>query len=236
MKNRIAEDMSLDQICINTIRTLSMDAVQKAHSGHPGTPMALAPVSFVLWDKFMRHNPQNPDWPNRDRFILSIGHASMLLYSTLHLFGYDITLDDIQSFRQLHSKCAGHPEFGLTPGVETTTGPLGQGVANSVGFAIAEKWLAKQFNRPGFDIIDYNIFAIAGDGCMMEGVCSEAASLAGHLGLNNLIWIYDNNRITIEGNTALAFSEDDSWLTIGMCSMWAMPTIWRCLPEGYKQR
>ena len=198
----------LDQLCIDTMRTLAMDAVQKANSGHPGTPMALAPVAYVLYDRFMRYNPQNPDWANRDRFVLSAGHASMLLYSILHITGYDITLDDIMNFRQLHGKCAGHPEYGLAPGVETTTGPLGQGVANSVGMAIAEKWLASYFNRPGHEIINYKIFAIAGDGCMMEGVSGEAASLAGHLGLNNLIWIYDNNRITIEGNTALAFSED----------------------------
>ncbi|MEE8190037.1 MAG: transketolase, partial [Candidatus Scalindua sediminis] len=192
---------TLDQLCINTIRTLSMDAVQKANSGHPGTPMALAPVAFVLWDKFMRHTPQNPDWPNRDRFVLSAGHASMLLYSTLHILGYDINLDDIKRFRQLHSKCAGHPEYGLAPGLEATTGPLGQGVANSVGMAIAERWLENYFNRAGHEIINYNIFAIASDGCMMEGISGEAASLAGHLGLGNLVWIYDNNHITIEGNT-----------------------------------
>ncbi len=202
------EDSGLEQLNINTIRTLSMDAVQKANSGHPGTAMALAPAAFLLWDKFIRHNPEDPDWPNRDRFVLSIGHASMLLYSTLHIMGYDVSLEDIKNFRQLHSKCAGHPELGLTPGVETTTGPLGQGVANSVGLAIAEKWLASHFNRPGHEIIDYNIFAVCGDGCMMEGVSSEAASLAGHLGLNNLVWIYDNNRITIEGNTCLTFTED----------------------------
>lgn len=203
MNEKISTKSGLDQLCIDTMRTLAMDAVEKANSGHPGTP-----VAFVLWDRFMRYNPQNPDWPNRDRFVLSAGHASMLLYSILHITGYDVTLDDIKNFRQLHSKCAGHPEFGLTPGVETTTGPLGQGVANSVGMAIAEKWLASYFNRPGHEIIDHKIFAIAGDGCMMEGVSGEAASLAGHLGLSNLIWIYDNNRITIEGDTALAFSED----------------------------
>jgi len=208
MHNSTIEKSRLDQLCITTMRTLAMDAVQKANSGHPGTPMALAPVAFVLWDRFMHYNPQNPDWPNRDRFVLSAGHASMLLYSILHITGYDITLDDIMNFRQLHSKCAGHPEFGLAPGVETTTGPLGQGLANSAGMAITEKWLASYFNRPEHEIINYKIFAIAGDGCMMEGVSSEAASLAGHLGLSNLIWIYDNNHITIEGNTALAFSED----------------------------
>ncbi len=208
MTETVKEKPGIDQLCINTIRTLSMDAVQKANSGHPGTPMALAPVAYILWDRFIRHNPQNPDWPNRDRFVLSVGHASMLLYSSLHILGYDISLEDIKNFRQLGSKCAGHPEFGLTPGVETTTGPLGQGVATSVGMAIAERWLASYFNRAGHEIINYNIFAIAGDGCMMEGISGEAASLAGHLGLSNLIWVYDNNRITIEGNTALAFSED----------------------------
>ncbi len=199
---------NLERLIINTIRTLSMDAVQKANSGHPGTPMSLAPLAFTIWDKFMKFNPRNPDWPNRDRFVLSNGHASMLLYSLLHLTGYDIYLNDIKTFRQLHSKCAGHPEYGLAPGVETTTGPLGQGVATSVGMAIAEKWLATYFNRPGHEIFNYKVFAIAGDGCMMEGMSGEAASLAGHLGLNNLIWFYDNNHITIEGHTALAFSED----------------------------
>lgn len=199
---------NINQLCINTIRTLSMDAVQAANSGHPGTPMALAPVAFTIYDKFMKFNPQNPNWINRDKFILSAGHASMLLYSTLYINGYDVTLDDIKTFRQLHSKCAGHPEYGHTPGVETTTGPLGQGVATSVGFAIAQKWLASYFNKPNFNLIDYKIFALAGDGCMMEGISGEAASLAGHLGLDNLVWIYDNNHITIEGNTSLAFSED----------------------------
>ncbi len=200
--------MDPQQLHINTIRTLSMDAVQKANSGHPGTPMALAPIAYLLYGKVMRHNPTNPHWPNRDRFILSAGHASMLLYSTLHLCGYQLSLEDIKNFRQLHSKCAGHPEYGLAPGVETTTGPLGQGVANSVGFAIAQKWLAQYFNRPGFDVVDYRTYVIAGDGCMMEGISSEAASTAAHLGLDNLVWIYDNNRITIEGSTSLAFTED----------------------------
>lgn len=199
---------NLEQLSINTIRTLSMDAVQQANSGHPGTPMALAPVTFTIYNNFMKFNPQNPDWINRDKFILSAGHASMLLYSTLHITGYDVTLDDIKTFRQLKSKCAGHPEVGHTPGVETTTGPLGQGVATSVGFAIAQKWLASYFNKPNYNLIDYKIYALAGDGCMMEGISGEAASLAGHLGLDNLIWIYDNNHITIEGNTDLAFSED----------------------------
>ena len=185
-----------------------MDAVQQANSGHPGAPMALAPVAFVIYDRFMKFNPANPDWLNRDRFILSAGHASMLLYSTLHITGYDVTLVDIKNFRQLHGRCPGHPEHGLTPGVETTTGPLGQGAANSVGFAITEKWLANYFNKPGYNLIDYKIFALAGDGCMMEGITAEAASLAGHLGLDNLVWLYDNNHITIEGKTSLAFSED----------------------------
>ncbi|MCP4253383.1 MAG: transketolase [Candidatus Scalindua sp.] len=202
------EKENLDQLCIDTVRTLSIDAIQKANSGHPGAPMGLAPVAFKLWDRFMRHSPQNPDWPNRDRFVLSAGHASMLLYGILHIFGYDISLDDIKNFRQLHSKCAGHPEYGIAPGVEVTTGPLGQGVANSVGMAMAERWLQTYFNRPGHEIINYNIFAIAGDGCMMEGISGEAASIAGHLGLSNLVWLYDNNNITIEGETSLAFSED----------------------------
>jgi transketolase len=201
-------DAKLDQLCINTIRTLAMDAVQQANSGHPGTPMALAPVAYVLWDRYLRHNPHNPAWPNRDRFVLSAGHASMLLYAMLHLSGYDLPLEELKRFRQWGSKTPGHPEHGLTPGVETTTGPLGQGVANSVGLAIAERWLAAHFNRPGHDIVDHRVYAVAGDGCLMEGVSQEAASLAGHLRLSNLVWIYDNNHITIEGNTALAFSDD----------------------------
>jgi transketolase len=198
----------IDQLCINTVRTLAMDAVQKANSGHPGTPMALAPVAYALWQHFLRHNPANSHWPNRDRFVLSNGHASMLLYAFLYLTGYGVTLDDLKQFRQWDSKTPGHPEYGLTPGVETTTGPLGQGVANSVGMAIAERWLAARFNRPGHEIVDYRVYAICGDGDLMEGVSQEAASLAGHLGLSNLVWIYDNNHITIEGNTALAFSDD----------------------------
>jgi transketolase len=211
----------LDILSINTIRTLSMDAVQKANSGHPGTPMALAPVAYVLWQQFLRHDPEDPIWPNRDRFILSNGHASMLLYSLLYLSGvravnpkYErlgelaVTLEDIKNFRQLESKCPGHPEYRLTSGVETTTGPLGQGVANSVGMAMAGRWMASHFNRPDFEMFDFNVYAICGDGDMMEGVSSEAASLAGHLRLSNLCWIYDNNRITIEGHTDLAYSED----------------------------
>src|SRR5579859_4043365 len=216
-----ATGAQLDQLCINTIRTLSMDAVQKANSGHPGAPMALAPVAYCLWQQFLRYDPENPIWPNRDRFVLSNGHASMLLYSLLHLAGVRdvspdgailptpaVTLDDIKHFRQLDSKCPGHPEYGLTTGVETTTGPLGQGVANSVGMAIAERWLAEYFNRSGFTLFDYNIWAICGDGDMMEGISSEAASVAGHLKLSNLCWIYDNNKITIEGKTDLAFGDN----------------------------
>ncbi len=219
---------NLDQLCINTIRTLAMDAVQQANSGHPGTPMALAPVAYVLWQRFLRYDPEYPIWPNRDRFVLSNGHASMLLYALLHLAGvkavnpmYEtlgelaVTLDDIKHFRQLDSKCPGHPEYRITSGVETTTGPLGQGVANSVGMAIAEKWQAAHFNQPDIELFNYNVYAICGDGDMMEGVSSEAASLAGHLKLNNLCWIYDNNRITIEGKTSLAFSEDIASRFIG---------------------
>src|ERR1700690_2056352 len=211
----------LDQLCINTIRTLSMDAVQKANSGHPGTPMALAPVAYCLWQQFLNYDPEDPIWPNRDRFVLSNGHASMLLYSLLYLAGVKevspegkflltpaVSLDEIKNFRQLGSKTPGHPEYGLTTGVETTTGPLGQGVANSVGMAIAERWLAQYFNRPGFELFNYNIWAICGDGDMMEGISGEAASVAGHLKLSNLCWIYDSNHITIEGNTDLAFDEN----------------------------
>jgi transketolase len=198
----------VDQLCITTIRTLSMDAVQKANSGHPGAPMGMAPCAYLLWDRILRHNPANPEWPNRDRFVLSIGHASMLLYSLLHLWRYGVTLDDLKSFRQLNSPCAGHPERGLAPGVEMTTGPLGQGVATSVGMAIAERWLAATFNRPEHRVVDYRVFALCGDGDMMEGVTSEAASLAGHLGLGNLVWIYDNNHVTIEGLTGITFTED----------------------------
>lgn len=204
----LKHDKKLDELCINTVRTLAMDAVQQANSGHPGTPMALAPVAYVLWDRFLHHNPNNPAWPNRDRFVLSAGHASMLLYAMLHISGYDLPLEEIKRFRQWGSLTPGHPEYGHTSGVETTTGPLGQGVANSVGMAIAERWLAAHFNRPGHEIVNYRVYAIAGDGCLMEGVSQEAASLAGHLQLSNLVWIYDNNHITIEGNTALAFTDD----------------------------
>jgi transketolase len=206
-----AEDKPEEQLelrSINTIRTLAMDAVQKANSGHPGTPMALAPLTYVIFDRFLRHNPANPHWPNRDRFVLSNGHASMLLYSILYLTGYDLSLNDLEQFRQWGSKTPGHPEYGLTAGIETTTGPLGQGVANSVGMAISERWLEAHFNRDEQKLVDYRVYAICGDGDMMEGISGEAASLAGHLKLSNLIWFYDNNRITIEGNTELAFSED----------------------------
>jgi transketolase len=211
----------LDQLAINTIRTLSIDAVQQAKSGHPGTPMALAPLVYTIWNRVMRFDPKDPIWPDRDRFVLSNGHASMLLWSVLHLTGtlavnadYErlgqpsVTLDDIRHFRQLGSKAPGHPEYHLVSGVETTTGPLGQGIATSVGMAIARKWLGARYNRPGFEIFDYDIYAVCGDGCLMEGVGSEAASLAGHLGLDDLCWIYDNNHITIEGNTRLTFTED----------------------------
>jgi transketolase len=197
-----------DTLCINTIRTLSMDAVQKANSGHPGAPMGLAPAAFVLWTKILRHNPKNPFWCNRDRFILSGGHASMLLYSLLYLTGYDIALEEIQNFRQWESRTPGHPERGCIPGVETTTGPLGQGFANAVGLALAEQHLAASFNRPNHDIVDHYTFVMCGDGDLMEGITSEAASLAGHLGLSKLICIYDDNKITIEGKTDIAFTED----------------------------
>jgi transketolase len=214
-------DKEVAQLCINTIRTLSMDAVQQANSGHPGAPMAMAPIAYCLWQRFLRFDPNHPIWPNRDRFVLSAGHASMLLYSMLHLTGVkavnpkyetlghlSVTLDDIKSFRQLDSKCPGHPEYRWTSGVETTTGPLGQGLATSVGMAIAARWFARTFNRPGFELFDYDVYALCGDGCMMEGISGEGASLAGHLKLDNLCWIYDNNHITIEGNTALTYSDD----------------------------
>jgi len=219
---------SLDKLSIDTIRTLSMDAVQQANSGHPGTPMALAPVVYCLWQRFLRFDPDDPIWPNRDRFVLSAGHASMLLYAMLHLARVkavnpkyeslgqvSVTLDDIRRFRQLDSKCPGHPEYRWTSGVETTTGPLGQGVATSAGMAIAGRWMGAHFNRPGFDMFDYRVYALCGDGCMMEGVSGEAASLAGHLKLSNLCWIYDNNKISIEGHTDWAFSDDVATRFIG---------------------
>jgi transketolase len=221
MDQVVKEGVSLDQLCINTIRTLSIDAVQQANSGHPGTPMSMAPVAYTLWQKFLRFDPQDPIWPNRDRFVLSAGHASMLLYSLLHLTGtkavdakyetlgeLSVKLEDIKRFRQLDSKCTGHPEYHLTSGVETTTGPLGQGCANSVGMAVAGVWSAQYFNKPGFTMFDYDVYVQCGDGDLMEGVASEAASLAGHLKLSNLCWIYDDNHVTIEGHTGLAFTED----------------------------
>jgi len=198
----------LDQLCINTIRTLSIDAVQKANSGHPGTPMGAAPVAYVLWTRFLKYNPGNPDWPNRDRFVLSAGHASMLLYSLLYLTGYDLPMEELQRFRQWGSRTPGHPEHGLTPGVEATTGPLGQGFGNGVGMAIAERYLASTFNRDGYPVVDHYVYSLVSDGDLMEGVSSEAASLAGHLGLGRLIYIYDDNEISIEGSTDLAFTED----------------------------
>ena len=213
--------MDVDKLAVDTIRTLAIDAVQAANSGHPGTPMAMAPVAYTLWQRFLRFDPDDPIWPNRDRFVLSMGHASTLLYALLHLTGtkavnpaYEtlgeptVSLDDLRRFRQLDSKAPGHPEYRWTSGVETTTGPLGQGVATSVGMATAGRWLGAHFNRPGFDLFDHDVYALAGDGCLMEGISGEAASLAGHLRLSNLCWIYDNNRITIEGATKLAFSED----------------------------
>ncbi|MFH0729633.1 MAG: transketolase [Pseudomonadota bacterium] len=199
---------SLDDICVNTIRTLSMDAVQAANSGHPGAPMGMAAAAYTLWTRFLKHNPKNPEWQDRDRFVLSGGHASMLLYSLLHLTGYDLSLDDIKKFRQWGSRTPGHPEYGHTPGVETTTGPLGQGVANAVGMAMAERHLAARFNQPGYEIIDHFTYVMCGDGDLMEGVASEAASLAGHLGLGKLICIYDDNKISIEGSTDIAFTEN----------------------------
>src|SRR6188472_1227877 len=216
----IAQD--IEQLSINTIRTLAMDAVQAANSGHPGTPMALAPVAYEIWTKHLRYDPANPVWPNRDRFVLSCGHASMLLYSLIHLAGVkdmshdgtkvadepSLTLNDLENFRQWGSKTPGHPEYKHTSGVETTTGPLGQGCGNSVGMAIASRWLAARYNKPGFELFNFNVWTLCSDGDLMEGVTNEAASIAGHLRLSNLCWIYDNNHITIEGKTDLAFDED----------------------------
>src|SRR5690242_16983432 len=238
---RPLSDAELDQLSINCIRTLAIDAVQQAKSGHPGTPMALAPLVYTLWNRVMRFDPQDPIWPNRDRFVLSNGHASMLLWSALHLtktqavnaeyerLGHpSVTLDDIRRFRQLDCKAPGHPEYHWVSGVETTTGPLGQGVATSVGMAIAQKWLASRYNRPGFEMFDYNIYAVCGDGCMMEGVGSEAASLAGHLGLDNLCWV--TTTITSRSKAARASPSPrtlrrGSWVTGGTCCESATPTI-----------
>ncbi len=212
--------VSMDQLCINTMRTLAMDAVQKAKSGHPGTPMSLSPAGYVLWNDLLRYNPEDPNWPNRDRFVLSVGHASMLLYSLIFLAGVksvnegedrtkpSLTIDDLKQFRQLSSKTPGHPEYRFTSGVETTTGPLGQGCGNSVGMAMAQRWLAERYNKPGYPIFDYHVWTFSGDGDHMEGVSGEAASIAGHLKLSNLTWLYDSNQISIEGSTKLAFIED----------------------------
>ncbi len=201
-------DTNLDQLCVDTIRTLSIDGVQKANSGHPGMPMGMADAAYVLWTQFLRHNPKNPDWPDRDRFVLSAGHGSMLLYSLLHLTGYDLPLEQLKQFRQWDSLTPGHPEYGLTPGVETTTGPLGQGFANGVGMAIAEAFLAATFNRPGYEIVNHYVYGIVSDGDLMEGVSHEAASLAGHMKLGKIIYLYDDNHISIDGSTDLAFTED----------------------------
>src|SRR5687767_4010719 len=200
--------IDLGMLCINTIRMLSLDAIQKANSGHPGLPLGMAPAAYVLWTRFMRHNPKNPKWFNRDRFLLSAGHGSMLIYSLLHLTGYNLPLEELKNFRQLHSKTPGHPENILTPGVEITTGPLGQGFANGVGMGIAQKHLEAMFNRKGHNVIDHFVYCICSDGDLMEGVSYESASLAGHLGLDNLIYLYDDNQVTIDGPTSLAFSED----------------------------
>jgi transketolase len=225
----MTDQPQLDQLCLNTLRMLSIDAVQAANSGHPGTPLDAAPVAYCLWQRFLRFDPEDPIWPNRDRFVLSVGHASALLYSLLHLTGvkavdpmYEVRgalavkLDDLKRFRQLDSKCPGHPEYRWTSGVETTTGPLGQGAATSVGIAIAGRWLAARYNRPGFELFDYDVYALCGDGDLMEGVSNEAASLAGHLRLANLCWIYDDNHITIEGSTDLTFTEDVATRFLGL--------------------
>jgi transketolase len=199
---------TLDELCVQTIRFLSMEVVQAAKSGHPGMPMGMAAPAFALWTRHLRHNPADPNWVNRDRFVLSAGHGSMLLYSLLHLCGYDLPLDELKKFRQWGSKTPGHPEYGYTPGVEATTGPLGQGISNSVGMAIAQKYLAARYNTADHKVFDYTIYAICGDGCLEEGISGEASSLAGHLGLDNLVVIYDDNHITIDGETGLSFSED----------------------------
>ena len=202
-------DTSLELLCINTIRTLAIDAVQKANSGHPGLPLGAAPMAYALWQRHLKHNPADPHWPDRDRFVLSAGHGCMLLYCLLHLTGYDLTMEDLQSFRQWGSRTPGHPEARLTPGVEATTGPLGQGTANSVGMAIAERMLAERFNRPGHVIVDHRTYAIVSDGDLMEGISSEAASLAGHLRLGKLTYLYDCNHVSLDGPTSLTFSTED---------------------------
>jgi transketolase len=229
----------LDQRCIDTLRTLAIDQVQKANSGHPGTPMGAAPTAYCLWQRFLRFDPEDAAWPDRDRFVLSVGHASALLYGLLHLGGVKaatgldntceglaVEMADLQRFRQAGSRCTGHPEHGWTPGVETTTGPLGQGVATSVGMAIAQAWLAASYNRPGFTLFDHRVFALAGDGDMMEGLSAEAASLAGHLKLGQLCWIYDSNHISIEGATDLTFTENVGARfrpAAGKCCRWPTP-------------
>src|ERR687896_1491887 len=208
MSTTTTDTRALDELCVNTIRTLSMDAVQHANSGHPGAPMALAPLAYVLYTRVMRHNPANADWPNRDRFVLSAGHASMLLYSMLHLTGYPMTMDDLKNFRQVGSPTAGHPERKYSPGIEATTGPLGQGISNAVGLALGERMMAAQFNEAEYELVGHYTFTIASDGDMQEGVAAEASSFAGHLGLGRLIAFYDDNHISIEGDTELSFSED----------------------------
>src|SRR6266704_3096253 len=208
MKEKSDVTPDLDQLCINTIRALAIDAVQQAESGHPGLPLGTAPLAYVLWTRFLRHNPKNPKWENRDRFLLSAGHGSMLLYSLLYLSGYELSLDEIKRFRQWGSKTPGHPEYRLTPGVELTTGPLGQGFANGVGLAIAEAHLAATYNRPGHTIVDHHTFGIVSDGDLMEGVAYESASIAGHLRLGKLVYLYDSNQVTLAGSTGLIFSED----------------------------
>ena len=207
-KGKVLTDTALDQLCINTLRFLSIDSVQKARSGHPGAPMGAAPMAYVLWDRFLKHNPADPTWPDRDRFVLSAGHASAMLYALLHLTGYDLPIEELQQFRQWGSRTPGHPEYGLTPGVEVTTGPLGQGMANAVGMALAERWLATRFNRPGHEIVDHHTYAVVSDGDLQEGVAAEAASLAGTLGLGKLVLLYDDNQISIEGDTDIAFLEN----------------------------
>jgi len=218
---------TLDQLCIIALRVLAMDAVQHANSGHPGLPMGAAPMAYVLWTRYLRHNPANPSWPNRDRFVLSAGHGSMLLYSLLYLTGYDLSLDELKRFRQWGSRAPGHPERGLTPGVETTTGPLGQGFANGVGLAIAERFLAAHFNRPGHPLVDHYTYGLVSDGDLMEGVSAEAASLAGHLGLGQLIYLYDQNGISLAGSTALTFSENVlARFPVSWSSALPMPMKW----------
>src|SRR5579864_3226771 len=206
---QMENNMQLDQRCVDTIRFLSLDAVQKAKSGHPGTPMGAAAMTFTLWDRILKHNPRDPAWVDRDRFILSPGHASALLYSMLFLTGYDLSLEELRNFRQWGSKTPGHPEYRLTPGVEATTGPLGQGFANGVGMAIAERWLADRFNRPGYTVVDHRVYVICSDGDLMEGVSNEAASIAGQLGLGKLVYFYDDNHITIDGTTSISFSVEN---------------------------